>query len=316
MPIKTVVTARQAPAGTQALQRTVLLLRLLASHNRLGMRLVDLAAITEMERPTVHRILQGLIAEGLVVQGRTTKKYHLGPTLYEMGLAAAPRYQLRDICQPHLQTVAESTGDTVFLMIRSGLDSVCIDRKDGGFQVRVVTRDIGQRRPLGLGCGGLALLAALPDETMNNIIAANMERQAYCAENILPKELRRRIRLARENEYVFKTVDGAPGVSAIGMVIPGNSFREPAGAIVVTALSSRLSAPRKEEVISTMRRAVAKIGLALQRYTKDFPSHEAIEDGLASGGESCLHDGKEHRKAPKVSSGGHRKQGHGEDRTV
>ena len=269
-PKAAVVTARQAPAGTQALQRTVLLLRLLASHNRLGLRLVDLAAMTEMERPTVHRILQGLIAEGLVVQERTTKKYHLGPVLYEMGLAASPRYQLRDICQPHLQTVAESTGDTVFLMIRSGLDSVCIDRKDGGFQVRVVTRDIGQRRPLGLGCGGLALLAALPDETRDSIIAANMERQAYCAETILPKELRRRIRLALESGYVSKTVDGAPGVSAIGMVIPSNSYREPVGAIVITALSSRLSAPRKEDVISRMRRAVANIGLELQKRYKTF----------------------------------------------
>jgi DNA-binding IclR family transcriptional regulator len=253
-----------AANGTQTVQRAAFLLRLLTSHNRLGLRLVDVAAMTQMERPTVHRILQGLIAEGLVAQDRATKKYHLGPLLYEMGLAASPRYQLRDICQPHLQAVAESTGDTVFLMVRSGFDSVCVDRKDGGFRVRVSARDVGQRRPLGLGCAGLVLLAALPDETVERIIAVNDQRQAYSTETITVRELRRRIRLTREMGYVAKTVDGAPGASAIGLVIP-DTLQEPPGAITVTALSPRLSGPRKDEVLSMMRRAVADIVLSMRK---------------------------------------------------
>ena len=251
--------------GTQTIQRAVYLLRLLTSHNRRGLRLVDLTAMTEMERPTVHRILEALITEGLVVREGATKKYHLGPVLYEMSLAASPRYQLRDLCQAHLQAVAESTGDTVFLIVRSGFDSVCIDRKDGGFPVRVSTRDVGQHLPLGLGAGGLAILAALPDETMEGVLAVNIERQAYSRAAITVKELRRRIRLTREMGYVAKTVDGAPGVRAIALAIPGSE----SGALSVSALSPRLSGPRGDKVLATMRRAVWNIATMVRNSCID-----------------------------------------------
>jgi len=259
------MTATAAASGTQTIQRAALLLRSLASNNRSGVRLVELAESTQLVRPTVHRILQGLIAEGLVVQEHATKKYHLGPLLYEMGLVASTRYDLRDLCQTQLQALAESTGDTVFLMVRSGFDSVCIDRKHGGFPVRVFVRDIGQRRPLGIGCGGLVLLSGLPDEAVDRIIAANEQRQAYSRETVTVRELRRRIRAAREMGYVAKTVDGAPGISALGVIIPGTP-QEPIGALTVTALSARLSETRRAEVLSYMRRAVASIVLSVRKH--------------------------------------------------
>lgn len=244
-------------SGTQTIQRAAYLLRVLTSHNRRGLRLVDLTAMTEMERPTVHRILEVLITEGLVVREGTTKKYHLGPVLYEMSLAASPRYQLRDLCQAHLQAVAETTGDTVFLVVRSGFDSVCVDRKDGGAPVRVFTRDVGQHLPLGLGAGGLAILAALPDEIVEGVLTVNVERQAYSHATTTVKELRRKIRQTREMGYVAKTVDGAPGVSAIALAIPGPGSEH--GALTVSALSPRLSGPRGDKVLAAMRRAVWNI---------------------------------------------------------
>src|ERR1700712_568460 len=96
-------------SGTQSIQRAALLLRLLASHHRTGLRLVELYRKAELERPTAHRILHGLVAERLVMQDQASKRYFLGPLLYEIGLAAAPRSPLRDICHRHLVDLAERT---------------------------------------------------------------------------------------------------------------------------------------------------------------------------------------------------------------
>jgi len=51
------------------------------------------------------------------------------------------------------------SGDTVFLVIRQGDYCLCLHREEGHFPVKVFTTDVGGRRLLGLGAGGLALIA-------------------------------------------------------------------------------------------------------------------------------------------------------------
>lgn len=66
------VDTKSAP-GTQSLQRAISLLRIIAANNRAGSRLVELYRRTGLERPTVHRLLQGLVAESLIRQDTDTK---------------------------------------------------------------------------------------------------------------------------------------------------------------------------------------------------------------------------------------------------
>ena len=147
--------------GTQMIHRCAKLLTLITTHNRLGMRLVDLYKAADLSRPTAHRILQALVTERLVRQDARSKKYYLGSLVYEMGLAAAPQFDLRDVSRPYLQRVAEATGDTVFLTIRSGFDGVCAARAEGAYPVKAFVTDVGRHRPLNVGGGAVALLSCL-----------------------------------------------------------------------------------------------------------------------------------------------------------
>jgi DNA-binding IclR family transcriptional regulator len=140
--------------GTQTIARAAQVLRLIAARNSSGMRLVDLARHAKLERPTAHRILQGLAGEGLVRQERATKRWFLGRLVFELGLAASSQFNVRDLCRPVLARLAERTGDTVFLTVRSGFDTVCVDRMEGSFPIKTLTLDVGTRRPLGVGAGG------------------------------------------------------------------------------------------------------------------------------------------------------------------
>ena len=159
--------------GKQSIERAACVMRVIASRNATGLRLVDISRHAKLERPTAHRILRCLIAEGMVRQDPETRHYFLGHLIFELGLAASSNFNLRDICHPSLVRLAEKTGDTVFLTIRSGYDTVCIDRKEGSFPIRTLTLDVGTRRPLGVGAGGLALLMSLPDQTVDEVISAN-----------------------------------------------------------------------------------------------------------------------------------------------
>ncbi len=245
-------------SGTQSIQRAALLLRLLATHNRSGMRLVDLYRTACLERPTAHRILQSLVTERLVKQDAKTRRYHLGSLVYEMGLAATPRTALRDICHWHLLNIANRSGDTVFLTERSGFDGVCIDRAEGAFPVKVFVLDLGRRRPLNIGAGSLAILSALPDIEIDRICAVNRERTLQQYPQYSEAKVRDIISLTRQRGYALHDVLEAPGVRAIAVALH-DARRQPIAALSISTLSSRLDRDRVPELAAYLMDAAKAI---------------------------------------------------------
>lgn len=250
-------------SGTQSIDRTVLLLREIATMGIHGARVIDLAMRTRLEYPTAHRMLRCLVANKLVEKDSETRRYSLGPLVFELGLAATPRINLREVCEPMMQNLAEQTGDTVFLNIRSGLDAVCIDRREGSFPVKTLVYEVGSRRPLGVGAGGAALLMMLPWEEIEEIVAANAPRLVsygkLSAQNLIGT-----LKRAREVGYLITGSVVIKGVSAIALPFAGHSGL-PWAAISVATVSSRLPTSRQREFASLMRSEVQKI----ERFLKE-----------------------------------------------
>jgi DNA-binding IclR family transcriptional regulator len=247
-------------AGTQSITRATQVLRELASHNRVGLRLSDVVAQTALEPPTARRILKGLIAEGMVVQNSATRRYFLGRLVYELGLAATPGANFRDLCRPSLERLASATGDTIFLNVRSGGDAVCIDRYEGSFPVKTLTVDIGARRPLGVGSGTLAILGALPDDEMRAVVATNGRRYGAYGGLDAPTMLRMALR-CREVGYAFEKVIGMPGVKGLGVAVTSKS-NVCFAALSIAAIESRMTPARHGEILKSLRaeaRAISKL---------------------------------------------------------
>jgi DNA-binding IclR family transcriptional regulator len=250
---KAQATKRDAlkPTGTQSIQRAALLLREIAAHNRFGLRLVDLATRSNLERPTVHRILKSLVAENMVAQSPGNRHYFLGQALFEFGLAAAQQFSLRDLCQASLNRIAEKTGDTVFLTVRSGAEAVCIDRKDGAYPIKVFTLNIGDRRPLGVGAGGLAILSALPPQHIQEIVSDNTPRLATHS-SLSAAVMMTHVRQTQELGYSLHDVRSVSGVKAIGVAIR-NKTGEPFAALSISALSDRMIGKRCKELVALLK---------------------------------------------------------------
>jgi len=262
------VTAKSPAAcvpGTQALHRAVALLRIVAANNRHGCRLVELCRRTSLERPTVHRLLQGMVAEKLVRQSTDSKRYFLGSLAYELGLAAAPKLALRDICLPYLEAIAEHTGDTVFMTIRSGFDGVCVARADGSFPIKMFVHSVGRHRPLNVGASGLALMSALSDAEIDRLCRVNVERTRRKNPRFNEKQLRESIESTRRRGYSLTKVMDEPPVLSVGIAIrlPDGS---PAAGISVSTLSSRLADARLEQVVRYLSDTASAIEMELRTY--------------------------------------------------
>lgn len=237
-------------SGTQSIERALTLLREIAAHNRNGSRLLDLATRTALQRPTVHRMLKCLAAENMVQQDLDTHRYFLGPMVFELGLTAAPRFNLREICHPALTRIAEATGDTVFLTQRSGLDGLCLDRHEGAFPIKTFTLEIGMRRPLGVGIGSLAILSALPDEDIRQIIASNAPRLPEYG--LSAPSLTSQVKKAQKLGYAVRETPSLAGVRSIGQALHNRSG-VPFAALSVSAISSRMTEKRVAELAVLLR---------------------------------------------------------------
>jgi DNA-binding IclR family transcriptional regulator len=237
-------------SGTQRIERALTLMREIAAHNRSGSRLLDLATRTGLQRPTVHRMLKCLALENMVQQDPETHRYYLGPMVFELGLTAAPRFNLREICHPSMTRIAEATGDTVFLTQRSGLDSVCVDRHEGTFPIKTFTLEIGMRRPLGVGTGSLAILSALPDEEVRDIVNANAPRLPEYG--LTPTSLVAQVKKAQKLGYAVREMPSLAGVRSIGQALHNQSGIAFA-ALSVSAISSRMNEKRVAELATLLK---------------------------------------------------------------
>ena len=237
-------------SGTQSIERALTLMREIAAHNRTGSRLLDLASRTGLQRPTVHRMLKCLTLENMVQQDPDSHRYYLGPMVFELGLTAAPRFNLREICHPSMNRIAEATGDTVFLTQRSGLDSVCVDRQEGTFPIKTFTLEIGMRRPLGVGTGSLAILSALSDEEVRHVVNANAPRLPEYG--LTPSSLLAQVKRAQKLGYAVREMPSLAGVRSIGHALHNQSGVAFA-ALSVSAISSRMSEKRVVELAAMLK---------------------------------------------------------------
>lgn len=252
------------PWGTQSIHRAVTVLRELSSHGAPGTRLVEIAEALQLERPTVHRILKGLMAQGMVSRDAKTKCYRLGHLVYELGLAASPHFNLKEICQPTLQRIARKTEDSVYLTVRSGLDAVCLDRLEGSFPIQARTLDIGGRRPLGCGAGGLALLLELSDDEIERVIALNAPRLPSAGRMTVDR-MRDAVRKSRQAGYAVNEEDILDGVSAIGVPVRSPGQGRAYVSISIAGISPRFASTRREE----MAQFLIKEARALSRKVGD-----------------------------------------------
>ena len=172
MDFSKVDTAENA-SGAQSIGRALALLRLLGEGAKSGASLSELVASSGLVKPTCRRILLALMEAGLVEQETPSRRYFLGPEVYVLGIIAAERYGIDRHALDGVSRLAQRTGDAAFLQVRRGNFVVCLAREDGTYPIRSHVLAAGDRHPLGAGAGPLAVLAALDDDEIEAVLAAN-----------------------------------------------------------------------------------------------------------------------------------------------
>jgi len=149
--------------------------------------------------------------------------------------------------------LSRETGQTFYLLLRSGDDAVCVARCESQSQIRTLVLEVGSRQPLGVGAGSMAMLAALPPEEIAHVIESNgpryQERPAFDEQ-----AFREGVRLARERRYASHEGLFTRGVSGIGVAVLDQSGY-PIAAISTAFISEGLDADQRRRCASRMKAA-------------------------------------------------------------
>jgi DNA-binding IclR family transcriptional regulator len=105
-----------------------------------------------LTRSTVHRLASALVEHRYLKLTRGSG-YSLGPRLLELGYLASRQASIPRVARDHLEQLAASTLDTVYLGVLDGSRALYLDKIPGSRRVEV-SAGIGERLPLrstGLG---------------------------------------------------------------------------------------------------------------------------------------------------------------------
>ena len=249
--------------GTQSIYRCLTILKTVAKYNESGVRLSQLSREVGLHTATVHRILSILLEEGWVIINPDTKTYHLGFELFALGKAAY-QFNLRDVLHGALERIGHQTEDATYLVIQSGYDAICLDRVVGKFPIQVLTFEIGERRPMGIGAGSLTLLSSLSNPQIDTIINSNAKR--YEAFHRTVEDVKASVSHCRRVGYGLSVKTVSPDTIGVGLLIE-NSEGKGIAAISVAGIAKRMGPKRREAIVRLIKAEIAAVD---KRYLKSL----------------------------------------------
>jgi DNA-binding IclR family transcriptional regulator len=229
-------TFEPAVTGTQSVFRALSILHAFSSRQP-ALTGPEIAAKFGYSVPTAYRLLRALEAEQFLVFDRVTRKYSPGPEIVRLSGVMLHRDDVVAKTQSTQVRLRALTGETVAIFWRLGNQRTCVREMVSPQPVRIEA-GVGVDRPLTRGAAGKALLLALDEQSVREIVrdpdVASPPRGI--------DELLAELQVSRERGYttsVGETIEGAVSIAA-----PLAWLHQGLAAFSITAPVSR-SGPRE-----------------------------------------------------------------------
>lgn len=260
----------EAVQGAQAVTRAFRVLRAVARTRSAGINLAQLVRDTGLNKPTAHRLVLALIAEGMVEQDAQSLRYFVGRECYVLGGIASERFGLGREAADAVARLARSSGDSAFFSIRSDVFAVCVLREDGDYPLKTHVLQPGTRHPLGVGAGSLAMLAALDDAEVDRCLRENEALLKSSYPSFSLSFLRQEVAITRDRGFSVnegRVVSGSWGVAAA----VHSSSGDVVGALSIAAVESRLPKDRQQELGQNLVEEAKRLEAHLARVSAMHP---------------------------------------------
>ncbi|HUG83193.1 MAG TPA: IclR family transcriptional regulator [Euzebya sp.] len=169
-------------SGSRTLSRGLSVLRALGTSSD-GATVAQIAVQTGLDRAVLYRLLDTLTEDGFVVRDESTRLFHLGVALVELGAKAGRGLEVSRLAAGGMHQLMELTREAVCLAVRDRDDLVVVERVEPpGLFVRI-GYSVGFRHPIAVGAHGQALLAYIAplgeDAHLDDGVRQRIRRRGY-----------------------------------------------------------------------------------------------------------------------------------------
>jgi IclR family KDG regulon transcriptional repressor len=205
----------------------------------------DLGRQLEINKSTVHRLLDTLVRHGYAQQDEDSGRYGLSVKLWEMGIGVVSGLTLSKIARPLLEEAALESGETTMLGVLQGREVLIIDKVDSQHPLQIFS-PLGTRLPVCNSAFGRVLLAFQPEPFIDEAVAAFAPRTPFGIQTA--EQLRDDLARIREEGASQSRDEWQIGIAGAAAVIR-DARGGVAGAFCITGPTARLT----EKRVRTMR---------------------------------------------------------------
>ena len=216
----------------------------------------EIAARRHLSLPTVYRLAQALSAHGLLEQ--QGQHFRLGVALLRLGNLVAEANDLRHVALHHMYQLNVRTGETIELHVRQNDAHIALAVVPGRQLLRYVVSP-GAAFPLHRGAIGAALLAWLPAEEREALVARSAERWSGASVDL--PSLAASWEEVRTQGWSMSEHEPDAGVLAIAAPL-FDVHQEPVGALALMAPSGPCLSQQRQQWPPLVREAAVRISQA------------------------------------------------------
>ena len=140
-----------------------------------GLTISELSQQLGISKSTVHGIAAALEELGATTRETDSRRFHLGPTIFELGRAAYSRIDVTNVARPHMQQLMDKTRESVFLGIRNLAHVTIVDTVESTNDLKI-TSPIGTTIPLLAGAVGKIFLAEMEEDRVAALLKKGLPR--------------------------------------------------------------------------------------------------------------------------------------------
>lgn len=223
-----------------------------------GLSLKDVAALSKINKSTVHRFLSHLVSREYLYRNNLGI-YMIAPKLSLLGAGASFQRTLSMISRPILENLCRVTTETVNLAVLDGFEVFYIDVIETSHEFRLVSK-IGARRPFYCTSLGKAIVANMDEQAQESLFASGVLRQVTPSTITNLAQLRQQFGHIRQHGFSIEEEEAVIGVRCLAAVIRGPEGKI-VGAISVSGPTVRI----KNENLDFFAKEVCKASGEISR---------------------------------------------------
>ena len=210
---------------SSALEKAVLILETV-THQVQAINAADAALLSELPRPTAHRVLQQLESLELLQREPGTERYTIGHRLRQLSLMSLTKFHQTQLTHEILRTLSAECGETCNVGILDGQEILYLDRVESDWPLKVQLKP-GSRVPIYCTALGKLLLAFAGDVQQRHLLS-KVERVRHTEATITDHDkLVAALEEIRNRGYAINYGEDVAGLIALAVPI-----RDPGGHVV------------------------------------------------------------------------------------